>query len=243
MSAISTNFNQYFKLQFFKEIEEPKSKPTRIVLDENGKKNISNGSEYNCYFSSSSCKEEKIVFGKGNECFKLLIEWVLKYHHQTQKISKILEKPTLFETTESIYNFMYNHIQYTENLTRVFAPACSWENRSSGIDCKSFSIMASSILLNLGIKHYIRKVFDKGTAHVYIVVPLNQTSGVITNKSKYGIDYYVIDGAAHKNIEFPFQTLLYDINPLEIKKQYVKREFLKVTGILALLVFLGAKAN
>jgi hypothetical protein len=97
---------------------------------------------------------------------------------------------------------VYNHFQYKaddeDQLLR--SPACSWYDRYNGIDCKSYSILASSILLELGINHYIRKIKQPTFApdeftHVYVVVPKDQK----TNDLNKG--YYIIDGTVTGNYE------------------------------------------
>ena len=95
----------------------------------------------------------------------------------------------------------------TQNLR---SPAHSWHTaRQSGIDCKSYSIFASSILLNLGIKHYIRQVKQPkmnpdSFTHVYVIVPKNQETGSLLD------GYFTIDGTRKNKSEGKF-TLAKDI--------------------------------
>ncbi|WP_275552710.1 hypothetical protein, partial [Tenacibaculum piscium] len=89
---------------------------------------------------------------------------------------------------------LFHHFQYkidgsNQNLR---SPACSWSSRQSGIDCKSYSIFASTTLLNLGINHYLRRIKQSATAgfsHVYVIVPKNQKN---PKNLKHG--YFTIDG-------------------------------------------------
>lgn len=124
-----------------------------------------------------------------------MIEQITKHYLQVEKVAYVLEQSNLKETCKNIHWFLYNHFQYLqddeEQLLR--SPACAWKTRYEGIDCKSYSIIASCLLLNLDIKHYIRKIKQPAFApenytHVYVIVPIDQTNGTL----KKG--YYTIDG-------------------------------------------------
>jgi len=128
--------------------------------------------------------------------------WVETFYKQVAKLSQILKGKTILETCDKIHYFLYYDIQYqadgvTQNLR---SPANSWFNRRDGIDCKSYSIFASSVLMNLGIKHYIRQIKQpkfnpKQYTHVYVVVPFDQASG------KLDKGHTIIDGTIMSNKE------------------------------------------
>lgn len=156
-------------------------------------RNLKNGDQYNSLFPSTTC--ERVALGKGDTDYSIdkMVEWILKTQNHTTKVAKTLSKSSLQYTCEAIHKFLFDHFQYKadddDQLLR--SPACAWQQRYDGIDCKSYSIIASSILLNLKLSHYIRKVGyttpDEFT-HVYVIVPFNQK----TNDLNDG--YFMIDG-------------------------------------------------
>lgn len=154
---------------------------------------VQSGSQYHSLFPQVAC--ERVSLGKGDTDYSIdkMVEWIIKHQNQTTKVATKLEKSSLQQTCTAIHEFLYNHFQYkaddSDQLLR--SPACAWVQRYDGIDCKSYSILASSILLNLGINHYIRKVaytVPGQYTHVYVIVPKNQK----TNNLDDG--FYMIDG-------------------------------------------------
>jgi hypothetical protein len=130
-------------------------------------------------------------------------QWAYKYVSQMAKIAPLLKGNTLQETVNKIYGFLYSHFQYkldgeTQNL---YSPSAAWHFREKGFDCKTYSILASTILQNLKIPHSFRMVKQAGVnpgewSHVYVIVP-------------NGSSYYVIDGTTHNNREVNY-TNKYD---------------------------------
>ena len=173
---------------------------------------IQDGKKYEPLFPQVACDSEALGSGNTFETVKLILQMVRKYQYQTAKLSPLLKKSSLKETVNSIYNFLYNHLQYKadkrDQLLR--SPACAFKQRISGVDCKTYSIFASCILSNLGIKHYIRQIkqptFNPELyTHVYVVIPTNQTTGSL----KTG--YLIIDGTTRTNNE-PIYTMAADTN-------------------------------
>lgn len=112
------------------------------------------------------------------DTLKFMSVWAYKYAHQMKKVAPLLKGVTLQETVNKIYAFLYSHFQYkldgeTQNL---MSPSAAWHFRKTGFDCKTYSILASTILQNLGIPHAFRMVQQAGImpgewSHVYVVVP------------------------------------------------------------------------
>lgn len=92
----------------------------------------------------------------------------------TTEVAPMFQKGTYKATAECIWNFIHNNIKYiadTPGHERVKSPAKTWHDGYG--DCKSFSIMAGSILKNLGIPYKYRFVAyeeDSDYTHVYIIV-------------------------------------------------------------------------
>lgn len=166
------------------------------------KRRIKNGDEFNHLIDKP--KNQKIELKKGDTFYSVAMMkvWVEKFYKQVVKLSQILKGQDIQETCDKIHYFLYYDIQYqadgiTQNLR---SPANSWFNRREGIDCKSYSIFASSVLMNLGIKHYIRQIKQpnfnpRQYTHVYVVVPTDQESG------KFDNGYCIIDGTIQSNNE------------------------------------------
>ena len=142
---------------------------------------IKNGMQFNSLFPTSTCTKTAIGSGNTDFSIKEMNALVSKFAYQTEKIANVLKKNTFQDTCNAIKEFVYNHFQYKadDEDQMLRSPACSWHDRAIGIDCKSYSILASCLLTNLGIKHYIRRIKQQGYApeqytHVYVVVPTNQ---------------------------------------------------------------------
>lgn len=166
------------------------------------KRNLLSGQEYEPLFPRVNC--DKSALGSGNtfDTVRLIKNTVVKYNYQTKKIAPLLQKSSLKETCDKIYWFLYNHIQYKadglEQLLR--SPACAFKQRVEGVDCKTYSIFASCILANLGLRHYIRQIKQPTFrpdlfTHVYVIVPLDQATGSLKN------GYLIIDGTTSNNRE------------------------------------------
>lgn len=103
---------------------------------------------------------------------------ILETLNETEQLAKQLEGNTDLETFKNIKDFAYWHIQYLQDKSdqQLYSPARTWANRSIGVDCKSFSILISSILTNLGYENSLRQIKQKNYnadfwTHVYVVVP------------------------------------------------------------------------
>ena len=171
-------------------------------MDEFLYRKIKPGDQFDSLFPYSTC--EIVKLGKGDTDFSIekMVEWIHLNEHQTTKVAELLAKSSLQGTCKSFHDFLYWYFQYKadgeDQLLR--SPACAWKQRYDGIDCKSYSIIASCLLLNQGINHYIRKVgyaTPGEYTHVYVIVPINQE----TNSLNDG--FYMIDGTINRMQE-PF---------------------------------------
>lgn len=132
------------------------------------------------------------------DTLRYMAQWSTKYASQMKRIAPLMRGKTIEETANNIYQFLYNHFQYkldgeTQNL---YSPSAAWHFRKTGFDCKTYSILASTILQNLNITHAFRMVQQAGImpgewSHVYVVIPNgNQTA--------------IIDATTHTNKEVSF---------------------------------------
>lgn len=166
------------------------------------KRDLKEGKEYSKLIPRVRCERTNLGEGDTFHTVDAMRDWIKKFRFQTEKLAPKLVGRDLKETVDNIYNFLYSHIQYEADgaLQQLRSPACTWMQRSSGVDCKSFSVFASSILSNLGIDHSIRQVrqpnfYPEEFTHVYVVVPKNQNSS--SNKSAT----FVLDATKHRNVE------------------------------------------
>lgn len=147
-------------------------------------------------FPKAACKRTNL--GDGDTFFSVeqIVIAIDTYYTQCQKIAKLLKGNTLQATCRNIHQFLYHHFQYKADseVQQLRSPACSWAQRFIGIDCKSYTILAGSIIKALGYNSYVRQIKQPYSAypdqytHVYLVVPTSQKD----NDLRKG--YYVIDG-------------------------------------------------
>lgn len=168
------------------------------------------GSEYDTLIPKTFCKGTSVGNGDTDFSLRKMKEVIEKFNFQTKEIAHKFQKPTIEATKTAIKYFVYNHFQYRADTDIQFirTPSCSWYQRHSGIDCKSYSIVASSILSNLGIPHALRKIKQPGYnptswTHVYVVIP------DATNDT-----YHVIDGTLEEDEE-PLFTEFKDLNIMQ----------------------------
>ncbi|GET48829.1 hypothetical protein RCZ02_16600 [Capnocytophaga felis] len=164
------------------------------------------GIRYDAYMPFSDCSSVRL--GEGDTSFSIakMKEWALKYRHHTERLTKrFFSSLKLSNLCKEVHHFLFNHIQYKLDGTNQMlrSPACAWLTRNEGIDCKSYSIFASTLLQNAGISHFMRRIKQEGMypdafTHVYVVVPKNQK----TNDLSEG--YYTIDATIRQFGELPF---------------------------------------
>lgn len=173
----------------------------RLILKDN---------QYDSFFDKFDCIENDNFRGYGS--------WVKKHQFQTKEVAEVLRGETLEQTVENIHWFLYHHIQYHTVLPNfeIKTPACAWQNRSVGVDCKTYTTFASSILSNLGVQHYLKSVEYEEGGHIYVVVPIDQDNPKLNPNSVFKKDYFIIDSSLGENqMEKPFLQKNYDlfINP------------------------------
>ena len=173
---------------------------------------VASGQEFEKLIPKSTCTKVAAGIGDTSYSMQQMAEMVKEYSHQVEKVAKKLQTSSLKSTLENVKDFIYAHFQYKADLEDQLlrSPACAWHERHSGIDCKSYSILASCLLTELDIIHYIRRIKQPAYAptewtHVYVVVPYDQTTGNL-NKG-----YFTIDG-----------TLEYDDEPVFTHKDDLK---------------------
>ena len=138
--------------------------------------------KYDRYFTNTPCKSTYLGKFTTTGGMQQMVEWALKYKDFSKEISKVLKGQNLNQTVANIYQFLYDHVQYQADGydQQLRSPSCTWNSRLEGIDCKSYSVFASTILINLNIPHSFRKVKQPSEpqrwSHVYVKITSgNQT--------------------------------------------------------------------
>lgn len=196
------------------------------MISNNQGHNILDGYEFDNLLPKSDCVVQNITYGKGCEAHKELIRILKESYGETKYLSVEFAKETLEDTCLAIKSFLFNYIQYNKaGMYNVKGPACTWASRTEGTDCKSYSLFASSILINLGIKHYLRSVYYSGTGrHIYVIVPIDQVSGSLNETSYLNKNYYTVDGTFRYDFEPHFHFKYFDryIDPETIENIEVR---------------------
>lgn len=174
-------------------------------LNNIAKRKVVKTSRFAKLMKKGSCKVDRKSEGDTLHTVKSMADAIKHYQHQTEGLAKALLGKSLQETIINNYKFLYYHFQYEADgfLQQLRSPECSFTDRFTGIDCKSYSLFASTLLLNQDVLHYIRRIkqpqFNPDHwSHVYIVVPKDQDKGNLE------LGYYIIDGTLHINEETPF---------------------------------------
>jgi hypothetical protein len=143
------------------------------------KRRIRDGKEYDEFFPPSkmvntTIKKDaylpdtiKLMMGKA---FWISVE-------QTKDLAPLLKKSNVYDTCENVWNFVYQHIQYTRDekgREQVRVAARTWADRKRGVDCDCYSVFIMSILYNLRIPNSLIRIAEynpkTGFQHVYPIV-------------------------------------------------------------------------
>ncbi len=169
-------------------------------------RSLAHGTEYNNLIPKP--KYNKVLIGEGNTDYSIkeMAELVQESSHECQLLAQKLQASSLKDCIANVKDFAYNNFQYhaddADQMLRTLAYSW-WVDKITGIDCKSYSIIVSSLLTEMGINHYIRKIKQPGFApteytHVYVVVPMDQQTNLLQN------GYYTVDGTLKTDIEPAF---------------------------------------
>jgi hypothetical protein len=146
----------------------------------------------------SACKTVYVGTGNTGHSVQEMINVIRKNLNQGAVLAPKLKGGNKKETVDNVHSFLNANIRYKadgeDQMLRSLS--CSWKERYTGVDCKSFSIAASTILMNLGIDHAIRRIKQPSFApdqytHVYVIV----------YKTPQKRDYYVLDATLKNNVE------------------------------------------
>ncbi len=205
------------------------------------KRVIKPGNEYNSFFTPET---GKVVLLKSNgdtyDTINFMVEYVKKYNNQCADIAKHLNDSSLITTLQNIEWWQMQHFKYREDgldvgrigAEEIHTPNRQWAKRHIGIDCDDFSIMASCILTQLQIPHYLRKAdYGRGWQHVYVIIPLEDFNAD-KRHTYYCLDP-VMDGLNNEKKYFKkYDTAMeiYGLQGVKAKRGTKKTKYLKGLG-------------
>ncbi len=128
--------------------------------------------------------------------------------HDTEEFAKAI--PPTKEGMKMLFDFIAEHIKYKQDPKGsqwVRSPARTWDDRFQGSDCKSWTLMVTSVAQNLGLSYIIRFTAYKMSlfgakpkpTHVYPIVILPTGEQVIVDPV-----WFVQEGGAF-NTEKPYK--------------------------------------
>jgi hypothetical protein len=159
-------------------------KGRKVFVSKNGKvigqgrRTIKDGSKFTHLIKIEDVKyTSSLTYGNVNDTVHMMNDIIEKYHYQVADLALFLKKDTESATCKSIWDFVFNHIQYKRDLVereQLSSPARLWLNREkegTPSDCDEHAIMCGSLLYCLGIPFKIRIAgYDgKPFSHVYVV--------------------------------------------------------------------------
>ena len=166
------------------------------------KRSIHPGREFDAFIPKSSNRDSVIrPAGKAklHHTINLIKQMVRDTKGDTSLLAQKLIGKDLEHTCQNIWNFVYNHIQYTRDkagIEQVRRPSRTWADRKHGVDCDCYSVFISSILSNLTIPHKLRITKYGGKPyfqHIYPVVPTRGNSYLtmdcVTDQFNYEVPF------------------------------------------------------
>jgi hypothetical protein len=115
-------------------------------------------------------------FAKGytTDIINVVVQDYKDNRHQVKQLAQTLKGKTVLETASNVHAFVRNNIRYQlDPAGKQFSKTPSRTIADGFGDCKSYSILAASLLHNLGIKHGLKFVnysnAHNNPTHVYVV--------------------------------------------------------------------------
>lgn len=147
-------------------------------MEAQAKRHISPGWQYDRLFPKSTQKDIVIKTSgqaKLSDTISLMKVMISQTLSDTLPVSKILQGKTIEASCKNIWDFVYEHIQYTMDKTgieQVRRPSRTWADRTTGVDCDCYTVFIGSILTNMGIPFLIRITKYGGKKHYQHVYPI-----------------------------------------------------------------------
>lgn len=120
------------------------------------------------------------------ETLEAIKKAIHNYNFQVKALAKHLKADSLEQSCFNIWHFCIKNIAYKldkAGFEEIRTPARSWKDRFEGIDCDDFTILTSSILLQMGyIPTAAIVAFNDqpNFQHIYTVVNPQKINGIVT---------------------------------------------------------------
>jgi len=125
--------------------------------------------------AATNTEEIKYRYGDTSDIIKEVIDCYNDSNAQVKDFAASLKGRTVEETCSNVWGFIKHNISYKidpAGVQWIKTPARLWSDKVG--DCKSFSVMAASLLAHNGITPTLRFTsynrFNKIPTHVYVVV-------------------------------------------------------------------------
>lgn len=177
-----------------------------------GKRSIENGKRYDHLFDRPIGKDIlKKRDARVSDTVSLMQQAIRETRQDTLKIAKVLKRSSVRKTAKAIWDFCFNHFQYTQDAAgreQVRRPSRSWADRFSGIDCDCFTVFIGSVLYNLQIPFLIRlaRYHKDQFEHVYPVALDKNQNEIIIDCVVHAFDYEA-NYTQKKDIEMDLEYL------------------------------------
>ncbi len=129
-------------------------------------------------FPKSDCKPVYLGKGYTGKGVEFMRDWAYKHAWQSEKLTKLLLQNSngKVDFLKKLHAWLHRNFEHTPDYSdqHIESPACAWKKKK--MNCKGFSTLASTVLINAGIPHIMRRVQYPGHddyTHVFVVVPYN----------------------------------------------------------------------
>jgi len=146
--------------------------------------------DYEYLFGISAGKDRTAIKGDLEKTLEVIKEIIRDYNYQVKKLAKHLKGDTLLQSAYNIWHFC-NRISKGGNINykldkrgyeEIRTPGRSFRDRFIGIDCDDFTILCSSLLLNMGYKPQmviVDTLGDDRYNHIYTSVGAKLENGIV----------------------------------------------------------------
>ncbi|MEM4363709.1 MAG: hypothetical protein QXS90_00355 [Candidatus Diapherotrites archaeon] len=146
-------------------------------MEAKNKRNINPTKEWDKYIDPPENKDTLIKKdGNLKQTIETIKDVVAKNNHQVRRLAPMLkDKEMQYKTCENVWNFVYEHIQYSldeKGHEQIRTPARTWSDRMQGVDCDCMAVFIASLLENLNIPYFFRVTAYNGKEtyqHIYVV--------------------------------------------------------------------------
>lgn len=130
--------------------------------------------DYGKYIVGGSGAQVYSAIGGLDETLYQIRSAIYKYRGQVAQLSRVLKQSSHQESAYAVWSFIKKNISYKMDppgTEMIRTPARSWADRTAGVDCEDMTILAASLLLNMGYPVQLQIVAINGASqygHIYL---------------------------------------------------------------------------